>query len=124
MTTLALVTPIQFAPALTMPSHYHHQWFLVDTQGHVLSEQDCAGLAQLQLSTRFGQLQVRALGMLCLELMLDVIEDDDEVRRIATDTHGQARAAIDEGELAAVWFEHVLGRPCRLYKKDPGQQHA
>ena len=62
--------------------------------------------------------------MLCLELMLDVIEDDDEVRRIATDTHGQARAAIDEGELAAVWFEHVLGRPCRLYKKDPGQQHA
>lgn len=114
------VSPIQFGPALQLDSQYQHQWFLADTNGQQLSASACAGLAQLELRCRFGQLQVRAPGMLLLELALDVLEDDDSFRCIATDPKGNPIAVINEGPLAAAWFENVLGQSCLLLKKDPG----
>lgn len=115
-----MVSPIQFGPALDIDNKYHSQWFLVDVNRQQLSGSDCQALGQLELAVKFGQLQVRAPGMLLLELALDVLEDDDSFRCTALDLQGESIKAIDEGGLAAVWFEKVLGRPCQLLKKDPG----
>lgn len=115
-----MVSPILFGPTMALDPCYANQWFLTDEQGNVLTASDCLALADLELNTKLGQLQVRAAGMLRLELMLDVIEDDDSVRMQAMTTEGNSVAAINEGQLAATWFSHVLGRPCLLLKKDPG----
>lgn len=114
------VSPIQFGPTLLLDSQYQHQWFLADTNGQQLSASVCAELNQLELRCKFGQLQVRAPGMLLLELTLDVLEDDDSFRCAATDVDGNPIAAINEGSLAATWFENIVGQPCLLLKKDPG----
>lgn len=114
------ITPICFAPALAGDQKYHEQWFLVDTNNLRLTAEECRALEQVSMQIQFGQLQLRAPGMLRLELLLDVIEDEDDLRCQATDATGATVAAIDEGELAAVWFSHVLDRPCKLLKKDPG----
>ncbi len=114
------VSPIQFGPTLKLDNQYQHQWFLADTSGQQLSASACVGLEQLALRCKFGQLQVRAPGMLLLELALDVLEDDDSFRCVATDAEGRPIAAINEGPLAAAWFEHIVGQSCLLLKRDPG----
>lgn len=118
--TKQISTPICFAPAIHGAEKYHEQWFLVGADNHCLTAQDATALDQVSLRLHMRQLQLRAPGMLRLELLLDVLEDDDEVRCQVTNLQGQTMAAIDEGDVAAVWFTHILGRPCRLVKKDPG----
>lgn len=115
------VTPLQFGPSLHGDLQYENRWFLVDEQHRSLSVAACAPLATMRIRIHFGQLQFASEGMLRLEVPMDVIEDDDGVRRIALDEQGITEiAAIDEGQLAAVWFSNVIGQPCRLYKKDAG----
>lgn len=116
-----MVSPIQFGPALKgLAPQYQQQWFLTDTDGKQLSESACQGLAKLELTIKLGNLQVRAPGMLMLELTLDVLEDEDSFRCTAIDLNQQPLAAIKEGELAATWFGHLVQQPCLLLKRDPG----
>ncbi|HJH24350.1 MAG TPA: MOSC N-terminal beta barrel domain-containing protein [Paenalcaligenes hominis] len=115
-----MVSPILFGPTIALDKRYSNQWFLTDGKGKALTASDCAALNQLELRTKLGYLQVRAPGMLLLELALDVLEDDDSVRLQASADDGTPIAAIDEGVLAATWFSHVIGQPCLLLKKDPG----
>ncbi|VFR47444.1 ortholog of Bordetella pertussis (BX470248) BP3468 [plant metagenome] len=61
---------------------------------------------------------LRAPGMLRLDIPLDVIEDDDSVRRVAR-VADQDVDVVDEGDLAAAWFSNVAGQPCRLVKLHP-----
>lgn len=118
--SLSDISPIRFGPVIQLQTKYHHQWFLVSPSLQCLDEHACQALAQVQMQKHMGQLQLRAPGMLRLELLLDVIEDDDESRCIAIDINHKI-ASIDEGELAATWFSHVIGQDCRLLKKDPGK---
>lgn len=117
--SISNVSPICFGPTISLDTKYQHQWFLVSPSLQCLDEKTCEALSQVQIQTHMGQLQLRASGMLRLELLLDVLEDDDELRCIALDNNVKI-AAIDEGELAATWFSHIIGQPCRLLKKDPG----
>lgn len=117
--SLSNISPICFGPAISLDAKYHHQWFLVSPNLQCLDVQACQALSQMQIQKHMGHIQLRAPGMLRLELLLDVLEDDDESRCIALDGNNKI-AAIDEGELAATWFSHVIGQPCRLLKKDPG----
>ena len=119
--TQTQVTPFLYGSALTGGNaSYHQQWFLVDHKGHILSQQLAEPLQTVSVLVRFGVLRCTAPGMLSLELPLDVLEDDDEVRCQAIGTNGESIAVIDEGGLAATWFSNVMGLPCRLMKKDPG----
>lgn len=115
------ISPICFAPTVSLPAMYDQQWFLADSELRILSAPECQNLEQVQIQVHMGQLQLKAPGMLRLELLLDVLEDDDEVRCTATDSNQTLVAAIDEGDLAATWFSHVVGQTCRLLKKDPGK---
>lgn len=112
--------PIVYAPAISnlRAQPYHQRWFICDTQGRALSPEQAAPLQNVSLSLYLGHLRLRAPGMLMLELMLDVIEDDDSVRRQAQ-VGGQQIAAIDEGLLAHTWFSQLMGQECLCFKVDP-----
>lgn len=96
----------------------HHQWFVTDAAWNLLEGEATARLPEVSASMMLGYLVLRAEGMLRLDIPMDVIEDDDSVRRQAT-VSGQPVEAIDEGDLAAAWFTRFLGTPCRLLKVHP-----
>ena len=120
MTTDAAVQPIAGGTALTDEAArpYDRRWLVADAQDQWLEADRAPGLAELDLSLRFGYLVIRAAGMLRLDVPLDVIEDDDSVERRAR-IRGQDVRVVDEGELAAAWFTQWLGQPCRLVKVHP-----
>lgn len=111
------ISPIQGAPGVKIEEAlpYQHQWLLLSGQS-LIDQNNCPALAQLEVAVRWGQLQLRAPGMMRLDIVLDVIEDDESV----IEQHvvaGQALRLIDEGELAGAWFSNFLQQPVRLYKR-------
>ena len=97
---------------------YDKRWLVVDAAGHWLSQSHSEQLADIKIELRLGYLVLRAPGMLRLDIPLDVIEDDDSVRGVAT-IGTQQIDVVDEGELAAAWLTKFLDRPCRLVKVHP-----
>jgi uncharacterized protein YcbX len=112
--------PIADCCGLTNPdaAPYDHRWLVVDETDNWVSHKTCSKLAEVQTDVSLGSLVMRAPGMLRLDIPLDVIEDDDSVRRKAM-VANQLVDVVDEGELAATWLTKFLGRPCRLVKLHP-----
>jgi uncharacterized protein YcbX len=119
MTTL-LYFPIAACGGVSDPdaAEYDKRWLIVDESGKWLTESHCAKMADIKVDVSLGCLVMRAPGMLRLDIPLDVIEDDDSVRRQAL-VGRQQIDVVDEGELAATWFSKFLERPCRLVKIHP-----
>ncbi len=104
--------------ALSEAGDYDKRWFVVDEAARWLSPDVCPALGQVTTEMRMGYLVLRAPGMLRMDIPLEVIEDDDSVwRQVSVGT--QNVDVVDEGEVAAVWFGHVVGSPCRLVKLRP-----
>lgn len=118
MNVSTIYTPVAGCDPVSHPDavNYHQRWLLVDDAGQWLSDPEL--LAPIELDIRFGYLVLQAPGMLRLDLPLEVIEDDDSVRRIAT-VGSQDVDVVDEGDVAATWVSACLGRPCRLVKVHP-----
>lgn len=112
--------PIIDGPIVDHPlaETYHQRWFIIDDAGQQLSVNDMPALATLTLAITYGCLVLRAPGMLRLDIVLDVIEDDDSVLRQAC-LDGQHMDVIDEGDLAAAWLSNLLQQQCRLVKVHP-----
>ncbi len=102
-------------------SAYQNRWLIVDEQGGLLSGQASLALQHVSVSIKLGYLVLRAPGMLRMDIPLDVIEDDDSVRR-SLQIDGKMTDVVDEGDIAAVWFGHVAGTRCRLVKVHPDAQ--
>lgn len=102
-------------------AEYHHRWFVVDAAGHWLSAERCPALLTVVTDLKLGALVLRAPGMLRIDIPLDVIEDDDSVKRTAQ-VGQQSVLAVDEGDVTAAWVTHVAGQPCRLLKLHPEAQ--
>jgi hypothetical protein len=116
--TMTDFSPITGCASTTKASarDYHGRWFLVDLEDNSLQGDTLAALKSVNVDVKFGYLVLTAQGMLRLDIVLDVIEDDESVQRTAY-LDGQPLLVVDEGDLAATWFEHVLGCPCRLVKR-------
>ncbi len=112
--------PIVDAPASEHPeaAAYHHRWLLVDAQCQRLERSKASELAKLSVDIAHGCLVLKVSGMLRLDIILDVIEDDDSVRLQAW-FGDQAIDVVDEGDLAAAWFSNLLGQASRLVKVHP-----
>jgi hypothetical protein len=110
----SLVASDQAAP-------YHHRWLVINDENQIVSAMQLPALAKVEVSLKFGQLVLRCPGMMRIDIPLDVIEDDDSVRRTLS-TQGQTFDVVDEGDLPAVWFGNVCGQPCRLVKVHPESQ--
>lgn len=112
--------PLVYAPALedSRAEKYQHNWFLCDSEHRLIPPSELSQLKGIESSIYLGRLRLKAPGMLTLELVLEVIEDDDSVRCVAQVGEQQVRA-IDEGALAHTWFSQLLGRDCLCLKVDP-----
>jgi uncharacterized protein YcbX len=97
---------------------YDRRWLLVNSGGQWMTQASNPAIANIAVELRFGYLVLRAPGMLRIDIPLDVIEDDDSVRR-AVLVGGQTVDVVDEGELAAAWVSNFTGIPCRLMKVHP-----
>jgi uncharacterized protein YcbX len=97
---------------------YHQRWLVVDADGRWLSAERCAALLNVATEIKMGALVLRAPGMLRVDIPLDVIEDDDSVKR-TVQVGQQTVTVVDEGDVTATWMSHVAGQPCRLVKLHP-----
>lgn len=97
---------------------YEKRWLVIDESDNWLNHDQCPKLSDIRVDISMGCLVMRADGMLRLDIPLDVIEDDDSVRRQAI-VAGQRVDVVDEGELVATWMSKCLERPCRLVKVHP-----
>lgn len=97
---------------------YHQRWFVVDANGQWLGAERCAALGQVVTELKLGSLVLRAPGMLRVDIPLDVIEDDDSVKR-TVQVGAQSVTVVDEGDVIATWMTHVTGEPSRLVKVHP-----
>lgn len=115
---LGTVCLLQGGPALSDSKALacQERWVLGDEQGQVLGAQALPVLAELSMELRFGQLVLRAPGMLRLDIAVDVIEDDPDSFSMWQE-NGQPVQLIDEGDLPAQWFSRYIGQSVRLLKR-------
>ncbi len=105
-------------------------WMVVDAQGEFVTQREQPRLALVQPQFRRGgtELQLRAPGMLALNLAVDVVEQPVRGRVWNDDV-----AAYDMGDVAAQWFTDFLsltpqglpgaqGERYRLVRFDPEQR--
>jgi hypothetical protein len=102
-------------------SDYHQRWFVVDANNQWLGATQSAALSNVSTDLKMGALVLRAPGMLRIDVPLDVIEDDDSVKR-TVQVGQQSVIVVDEGDVTATWLTHVTGQPCRLVKLHPEAQ--
>ncbi|WP_394061525.1 MOSC N-terminal beta barrel domain-containing protein [Alcaligenes sp. WGS1538] len=116
----ALFHPLKGGPGLAngKAAACHDLWVLGDASGRVLSADELPRLADLEIDLRFGDLVLRAPGMMRLDIAVDVIEDDEDLCALWQE-EGRSVRLVDEGELAAAWFSRWLGQPLRLLKRLP-----
>ena len=97
---------------------FDREWMVVDEQGRFLTQREHPRMALIVPSIKATTLELRAPGMLCLEIelglphpqhspMLDVQVWDDCVR------------AYDCDDVTATWFSNAIGVPCRLARFHP-----
>jgi len=105
-------------------------WMVVDAHGEFVTQREQPRLALVQPQFRRGgtELQLRAPGMLALNLAVDVVEQPVRVR-----VWDDEVAAYDMGDVAAQWFTDFLsltpqglpgaqGERYRLVRFDPEQR--
>ena len=103
--------------------HNDRRWMVVDEQGVFLTQRSHPAMARIRTDLRDGYLIVTAPGQPRLDIPVDVVEDDDSVRRRVKVWRDEVDA-VDEGDLAAQWFGALLGTPCRLVKVHPESQRV
>jgi uncharacterized protein YcbX len=97
---------------------YDRNWMVVDADGKFITQRTHPKMALVRTELKLSELVIRAPGMLRLDIIRDVIEDDDSVNRRVKVWKDEVDA-VDEGDLAAHWFSTFLGVPCRLVKIHP-----
>ena len=93
-------------------------WMLVDEAGRFLSQRTVPRLALVQTALKFGSLQVKAPGMLGLDIPVAGF-DYDPARRLEVSVWNDRVAAFAENELVNTWFSKFLEQPVRLVRIDP-----
>lgn len=103
---------------LAVEQVYDREWMLVTEQGQFLTQREYPRLALVVPRLKADSLELRAPGMLRLELPLGLPHPDDAVTRDVHIWHDTV-PAYDCGDLAATWFSNFVGAPCRLVRYHP-----
>lgn len=103
------------AAGLMYEQIYDREWMMVDAQGEFITQRDHPKMALITPRIKADTLELRAPGMLRLEIPLDLPNPDDEKTlqvRVWNDTVN----AYDCDETTAAWLSNFLGIPCRLVR--------
>jgi uncharacterized protein YcbX len=99
---------------------YDREWMVVDADGVSLTQRTHPKLALITPRLKSDTLELRAPGMLRLEIPLDLPDPDDapviSVRLWYDDIRIKA---YDCDDTTATWFSNAIGVPCRLVRFHP-----
>lgn len=94
---------------------YDREWMVVDAQGTFLSQRSHPRMALIKPKIRFETLELRAPGMIALDIPLGLPHPDD-AKTIKVTVWKDTVEAYDCDETTATWFSKFLGTPCRLVR--------
>ena len=97
---------------------YNREWMVVDLEGNFLTQREHPKMATIVPRIRTETLELRAPGMLRLDIPLG-LPHPDEARTIAVRVWDDTLEALDCDDLTAAWFSNALGVPCRLVRFHP-----
>lgn len=101
---------------------YDREWMLVDDAGAFLTQREHPKMALVTPRLRADTLELRAPGMLRLEIPLDLPDPENAPTRMVT-LWRHALKAYDGDELTRAWFSSLLGVSCHLVRFHPDARH-
>lgn len=106
-------------PAGLMSEHiYDREWMVVNDRGEFLTQREHPEMALIRPRIKADTLEVRAPGMLALEIPLD-LPDPEEAPTLDVRVWDDKVKAYDCDLTTATWFSNFLGEPCRLVRFHP-----
>lgn len=97
---------------------YDREWMVVDAEGNFLTQREHPRMAAIVPKIQLETLELRAPGMLNLEIPLGLPHPDDE-RLVTVKVWDDSVQAYDCDDITAAWFSSYLGVPCRLVRFHP-----
>ena len=97
---------------------YDREWMVVDAQGNFLTQREHPKMALIVPRIKGDVLELRAPGMLHLEIPLD-LNDPDEAPTLDVRVWDDTVKAYDCDDTTATWFSNAIGVTCRLVRFHP-----
>jgi hypothetical protein len=94
---------------------YDREWMVVDAEGRFMTQREHPKLALIVPRIKADTLELRAPGMLRLEVPLG-LPDPEDARTVSVQVWDDTVQAYDCDETTATWFSKFLGTPCRLVR--------
>jgi uncharacterized protein YcbX len=94
---------------------YDREWMVVDMEGNFMTQRQHPKMALITPRIKAETLELRAPGMLRLEISLG-LPDPDDASTLEVQVWDDTVTALDCGETTAAWFSGFLGVPCRLVR--------
>lgn len=104
---------------LSVEAVYDREWMVIDAAGQFLTQREYPRMALITPRLKGDTLELRAPGMLRLEIPLGLPDPDHERTREVTVWDDRV-LAYDCDELTATWFSKALGVACRLVRFHAG----
>ncbi|HYD79103.1 MAG TPA: MOSC N-terminal beta barrel domain-containing protein [Paucimonas sp.] len=106
-------------PAGLMHEHiYDREWMVVGPDGGFITQRQHPKMALIAPRIKSETLELRAPGMLRLEIPLD-LPDPDAAPTLEVEVWGTTLKAYDCDDTTAAWFSNAIGTPCRLVRFHP-----
>jgi len=115
---IALREAVLTTAGLMVDQIYDREWMVVDADGHFLSQRQFPRMALIVPRIKGDTLELRAPGMLPLEIPLGLPHPDEETT-CEVEIWGDKVRAYDCDEMTATWFSNAVGTPCRLARFHP-----
>lgn len=97
---------------------YDREWMVVDADGNFLTQRQHPKMAAIVPKIKLETLELRAPGMLSLDIPLGLPHPDEE-RLVRVRVWNDTVQAYDCDDVTATWFSQFLGTPCRLVRFHP-----
>ncbi len=97
---------------------YDREWMVVDAQGAFLTQREHPKMALIVPRIKGDTLELRAPGMLRLEIPLD-LPDPDQAPTLNVQVWDDTVKAYDCDAVTAAWFSNAVGVACRLVRFHP-----
>jgi len=101
---------------------YDREWMVVDANGVGLTQRTHPQMATITPRIKADTLELRAPGMLRLEIPLDLPDPDEAPTanvRVWYEDEKIQHKAYDCDDITATWFSKAIGVPCRLVRFHP-----
>ena len=97
---------------------FDREWMVVDEQGRFLTQREHPRMALIVPSIKATTLELRAPGMLRLEIELG-LPDPQHAPMLEVQVWDDTVRAYDCDDVTATWFSRAVGVPCRLVRFHP-----